>query len=83
MFMPFDTVKYVGKKFISDLRTKVGVIAARVKNEDDVYSVDFGAHTYVMPARVLELTRAKSKEEQFKLEQEVYSARKPKTDEET
>lgn len=81
IFMPFDTVRYVGRKFSSELRSKVGVIAAKVQNEDGVYSVDFGASTYVMGVGVLEHMKVKDKQEQFKLEQDVYSARKPKTEE--
>lgn len=44
-----DKVKYIGKKFASELGNKIGEINSKISGSDNVYVVDFGEDNgYVM-----------------------------------
>jgi hypothetical protein len=47
LFFPGDNVKYVGRKFHSELSTRRGEVVALVKNEPMAIVVDFGDDTYI------------------------------------
>lgn len=43
-----DKVNYVGRKFSSELGTKMGIVCGRVQGEDGMVAVDFGGDAYVV-----------------------------------
>lgn len=50
-FMVSDKVSYVGNRF--KLAGKLGIIEARIQNQDDTYVIDFGGEAYVMSGSLL------------------------------
>lgn len=77
IFMCFDKVTYVGEKHRSDLRGKIGVIEAKVDRGSDSFVVDFGKHAYVMHSSKLSHWKSSNREEEAKVELEVYRRRSP------
>ena len=80
-FVPFDNVVYCGEKFRSELRNKVGIVLAKVANSTSGYVVDFDTASYVLPETAINHWRSKSKDEQSKIEEQIYKARKPVSEE--
>lgn len=56
MYMPFDKVRYTGRRYASILsgKGKIGDVCAQVQNQPGVYVVDFGDESFVLPERSLE-----------------------------
>lgn len=63
MFQQGDLVNYVGEKFASEIRSKLGEVVARVKNEPGAYVVDFGDDAYIVGERSLTRFKASNKSE--------------------
>ena len=80
-FVPFDNVVYCGEKFRSELRNKVGIVLAKVANSTSGYVVDFDTASYVLPETAINHWRSKSKDEQSEIEEQIYKARKPVSEE--
>jgi hypothetical protein len=76
-FVPFDDVVYCGEKFRSELRNKVGIVLSKVQNSTNTYVVDFDTASYVLTDDSINHWRSRSREEQSKVEKEIYKARKP------
>ena len=75
-----DRVVYVGSKYASELRGKIGYIIAAIEKEKNGWVVEFGGETYVMPSSKLEKYKPSGKEDDFP---EIHLRRrhKPENDE--
>lgn len=84
MFMQGDRVRYVGSKLNADVRKSFGEVCSRVLNQKNVYVVDFGDDSYIMPESSLApyVATAKELEQAAKSEAMVTKRRRASEDEE-
>lgn len=48
LFMPGDSVRYIGTKLSRDINSKIGVIVSYIQNEKDTIVVEFDGSSYIV-----------------------------------